>query len=161
MSLAEQIELVQLITGNQQVNQKLVAFYLTAAENFILTYCGICTLPPALQQVQVQIAAKMLMEQTTIGSSGMQQGSVGSETGAIAGLGDGNQSVSYVQNKGMAASFSYDEQSIIDAFGSILNRYRRFTTDGKNKSLGTRRPGGFNELDHYTAPNVTRRREKC
>jgi hypothetical protein len=160
MSLQEQIDMVKLITGNQQSDSKLVAFYLDAAASFIKAYCGICTISPQLEQVQVQIAAKMLTEQTKTNADGSQSGAVGSGIAAVGSLSDGNQSVSYVQTAGATASFSYDEASIVAAFGNILNRYRVFKTDSGCRSAGVRIPGGCNELGYYTTPDI-RRHKRC
>lgn len=155
----DELALVKALTGLTNLDDTIAAFYLSQAEQFILDYCGIDTLPKQLQGVKVQIASKMIQENTT---SGGAKGSAGEVKGTVSSLSDGNQSVSYSSGAAASASFTYDQASIVTAFGYILNRYRKLKHDGRicrciDKDMGIRRPGGNNELDYYTTPNVTRK----
>lgn len=152
----DELATVKAITGLANLDDTLAAFYLAQAEQFILDYCGICSLPKQLQGVKVQIAAKMIAENVSADGTA---GSAGQVKGSISSLSDGNQSVSYSSGAAGTASFTYDQASIVTAFGYMLNRYRRLKHDGclhRPTHLGTRRPGGRSELDYYTTPNVSR-----
>ena len=158
-AVMDELSLVKTISGLTTLDEALAAFYLSQAEQFILDYCGLEALPVKLQNTKVQIAAKMIKENTT--DSGTK-GSAGQVQDSVSSLSDGNQSVSYGASKGQVASFTYDQQSIVDAFQFVLNRYRKLKHDAFvcRQPEGSRRPGGISEVnrkDYYTTPNVVRK----
>ena len=158
----DELALVKALTGLTNLDDTIAAFYLSQAEQFILDYCGICSLPKQLEGVKVQIAAKMIRENTSEDGS---KGSAGEVKGTVSSLSDGNQSVSYSSGAGSSSSFTYDQASIVTAFGTMLNRYRKLKHDGglcryRDEQMGIRRPGGKSEADFYTTPNVVRK-SKC
>lgn len=146
----DQLELVKTLTGLTNLDSDIAAFYLSLAEQFILDYCGIETLPNQLVAVKVQIAAKMIQENT---SQSGTKGAAGEVKGAASSLTDGNQSVSYQLGGEASASFTYNQASIVSAFGYMLNRYRKLKHDG-HVCDNNKRGKQVSEVEMYRTPTT-------
>lgn len=115
------IQVIKQLAGNPEIEDTLVAFYLTSTTDWVKSYCNIEEIPRELNTTLIEITAKRIRANTAGNKSvigeGMKQ---------IASITDGNQSISYVA--GQAVAFT-SEEDILKAYGHILNRYRRLVVD--------------------------------
>ena len=119
MTEPEMIELVRTLSGNNEVDERVIAFYLNSTKNFILSYCNIDKIPEGLEPT--------LIEMTALRIRANVQGAevkVGEGLKQVASISDGNQSISYQAGVTSGKSFVSDED-LVSAYGNILGRYRR------------------------------------
>lgn len=119
MTELEMIELVRTLSGNNEVDERVIAFYLNSTKNFILSYCNIESIPEGLEPT--------LIEMTVLRIRANVQGAevkVGEGLKQVASITDGNQSISYQVGATSGKSFVSDED-LVSAYGNILGRYRR------------------------------------
>jgi len=114
------IELVRTITGNNEVDDAFISFYLQSSEDFIKAYCNIDTIPAGLKTTYIQIAALKLNANVSGNTA-----SLGTGVKSVGSITDGNQSISYASGSS-SKTFTSDED-FVASFGSILNRYRKMT----------------------------------
>lgn len=112
------IELVRTITGNNEIDDAFISFYLQSSEEFIKAYCNINTIPAGLRTTYIEIAALKLNANV----SG-NKASLGTGVKSVGSITDGNQSISYASGSA-SKSFTSDEDFAL-AFGNILDRYRK------------------------------------
>ena len=128
------IEMIRILTGNNDISADFISFYLDSTEKFIKSYCNIETIPEGLKPTYLEITALRVKANTNGGQAALGEG-----VKAVASVTDGNQSVSYAS--GVAGSKSFiSEEDIVASFGYILDRYRRLVTSkGPCETLGSRR----------------------
>lgn len=128
------IEMVRLLTGNNEISDDHIAFYLNSVENFILGYCNITTIPSQLKPTLIEITA-LRVRASANGSKAV----IGDGIKSVSSLSDGNQSVAY-----QAGTFKQfvSNDDIILGYGNILDRYRKMVVDRKPT-----RPPGAREIN--------------
>lgn len=128
------INVVRALTGNNELSDDVIAFYLNSVENFVLGYCNIKVIPKELKPTIIEIAALRVRANSNGGNAAIGEGikSVGS-------LSDGNQSISY-QAGGSGFKQFVSNDDIIAAYGNILDRYRRMVVDSpRHRPPGARK----------------------
>lgn len=127
------IETVKALIGNTTLSDDLISFYLDSTERLVKGYCNIKAIPEDLKPTLLEMTA-LRVKANTNGS----QGAIGEGLKAVAGVTDGNQSVSYVTGQ---ASYSFaTEADLLLAYGTVLDRYRRLVVKSPRicKTLGSR-----------------------
>lgn len=119
MTDIDMIALVKTLSGNSEVSDDVIAFYLNSTRKFILSYCNIEKIPEGLEPTLVEITALKVKANT----SGAEV-KIGEGIKQVAAMSDGNQSISY-QAGAMAGKTFTSEEDIIASYGTILGRYRR------------------------------------
>lgn len=119
MTDIEMIALVKTLSGNSEVSDDVIAFYLNSTRKFILSYCNIEKIPEGLEPTLVEITALKVKANT----SGAEV-KIGEGIKQVASMSDGNQSISYTVGA-MAGKTFMSEEDIIASYGNILGRYRR------------------------------------
>lgn len=128
------IEMIRILTGNNDISADFISFYLDSTEKFIKSYCNISTIPEGLKPTYLEITALRVKANTNGGQAALGEG-----VKAVASVTDGNQSISYAS--GVTGSKSFiGEDDIIASYGYILDRYRCLVTNKKPcRTLGSRR----------------------
>ena len=116
------IALVRTLTGNNDISEDVIAFYLDSVENFILGYCNLKAIPKELKPTLIEIAALRVRA-----NSNGSNAAIGEGIKSVGSLGDGNQSISYQAGGGFKQFVSNDD--IILAYGSTLDRWRNMVID--------------------------------
>lgn len=111
------IELVKALTGNNEISEDVIAFYLDSVEKFVLGYCNIKTIPKELKPTLIEITALRVRA-----NSNGPNASIGEGIKTVGSVSDGQQSVSYQAGATFKQFVSNDD--IIAAYGSTLNRWR-------------------------------------
>ena len=125
------IDTIRTLTGNNEISDDFIAFYLDSAENFIKAYCNIEVIPEQLKPTLIEIAA-LRVKANSSGS----QAAIGEGIKSVASVTDGNQSVSY--QAGQFKQFVSDDDLIL-AYGNILDRFRRMVVNRPvERPLGAR-----------------------
>lgn len=116
------IALVRTLTGNNDISDDFIAFYLDSVENFILGYCNISAIPKELKPTLIEIAALRVRA-----NSNGSNAAIGEGIKSVGSLGDGNQSIAYQAGGSFKQFVSNDD--IIAAYGSTLDRWRNMVVD--------------------------------
>ncbi len=119
MTDIDMIALIKTLSGNSEVSDDVIAFYLNSTRKFILSYCNIEKIPEGLEPTLVEITALKVKANT----SGAEV-KIGEGIKQVASMSDGNQSISYLAGA-MAGKTFTSEEDIIASYGNILGRYRR------------------------------------
>lgn len=128
------IEMIRTLTGNNEISDAFISFYLQATEDFVKSYCNIDSIPKGLKSTVLEITALRVKANSNEGDSALGEGikQIGSIT-------DGNQSISYVGGATAGKQFT-SEEDFIAAYGNILGRYRRMVVDKTSqRNAGARR----------------------
>lgn len=128
------IEVIRVLTGNSEISDEFIAFYLESTRDFIKSYCNLDRLPDELSRVCLEITALRVKANASGSSSALGEGikQVGSIT-------DGNQSISYSVGGAGTKGF-VSEEDFVSAYGHMLDRYRRMVVERPCKRhLGARR----------------------
>ena len=116
------IALVRTLTGNNDISDDFIAFYLDSVTNFILGYCNISVIPKELKPTLIEIAALKVRA-----NSNGSDAAIGEGIKSVGSLSDGNQSISYQAGASFKQFVSNDD--IILAYGSTLDRWRKMVVD--------------------------------
>lgn len=116
------IALVRTLTGNNDISDDLIAFYLDSVKNFILGYCNLKAIPEELKPTLIEIAALRVRA-----NSNGPNAAIGEGIKSVGSLSDGNQSILYQAGAGFKQFVSNDD--IIAAYGSTLDRWRKMVID--------------------------------
>lgn len=128
------IETIRVLTGNNEISEQFIAFYLDSTEKFIKGYCNIETIPEDLKPTLLEITALRVKAnakgaEATLGEGVRQVGSIS----------DGNQSVSYTAGGAGTKSF-ISEEDFVSSYGYMLDRWRRMVVNRPvGRHLGARR----------------------
>ncbi len=128
------IETVRTLTGNNDISDAFISFYLQASEDFIKSYCNIDTIPDGLKTTLLEMTAMRVKANSNGGQAALGQG-----VKSVASMSDGNQSIGYAIGGSGTKSF-ISEEDFVAAYGDILGRYRRMVVDKKpcEKTCGSR-----------------------
>lgn len=127
------IETVRVLTGDNDISDAFVSFYLDSTEKFIKSYCNIETIPDELKPTLLEITALRVKANTSEGKSALGEG-----LKSVASVSDGNQSVSYGTGSSGSKSF-VSEEDFVAAYGYMLDRYRRLVVNKRPcRTLGSR-----------------------
>lgn len=131
------IEAVRALTGNNEISDAFIAFYLEAAGDFIKSYCNVDSIPSGLKTTYIEIAALKVTANTSGANASL---GVGIKT--IGSISDGNQSIGYALGGAGSKTFVSNED-FIAAYGDILGRYRRMVVDRPftHRGVGARNVG--------------------
>ena len=117
------IEVVRMLSGNNDISDEFVAFQLTRTKELLLTYLNVPELPDGLHSIYLEIAAFKLNANAKGGSANLGGGSKD-----VASVSDGNQSVSYSSRSASSIDWNNDA-AILQAYADILGRYRRMVVN--------------------------------
>lgn len=128
------IETIRVLTGNNEISEEFIAFYLDSTEKFIKGYCNIETIPEGLKPTLLEITA-LRVKANSKGS----EAALGEGVRQVGSISDGNQSVSYIA--GGAGTKAYiSEEDFVSSYGYMLDRWRRMVVNRPVKRhLGARR----------------------
>ena len=116
------IDMIRTLTGNNDISDDLIAFYLDSVENFILGYCNLKAIPKELKPTLIEIAALRVRA-----NSNGSNAAIGEGIKSVGSISDGNQSITYQVGGGFKQFVSNDD--IIAAYGSTLDRWRKMVVD--------------------------------
>lgn len=128
------IETVRTLTGDSDISDAFISFYLQASEDFIKSYCNIDTIPDGLKTTLLEMTAMRVKANSSGGKPALGQG-----VKSVASMSDGNQSIGYAIGGSGTKSF-ISEEDFVAAYGDILGRYRRMVVGNKEnlKTCGSR-----------------------
>lgn len=128
------IEAIRLLTGNEEISDDFIAFWLDSTKKFILGYCNIDSIPEGLKPTLLEITAFRVKANSNGASAELGQG-----VRQVGSISDGNQSISYAAGSAGSKQF-VSEEDIVSAYGYILDRYRRMVVERPvGPFLGARR----------------------
>lgn len=113
------IEVVRTLTGNNDIDDAFISFYLESSADFIKSYCNIDEIPAGLKSVYLEIAALKVKANSSGGKATLGEG-----VKAIGSISDGNQSIGYTSGGAGSKAFISDED-FVAAYGDVLGRYRK------------------------------------
>lgn len=128
------IETVRMLTGNTEISDDFISFYLDSTEKFIKGYCNIDKIPEDLEPTLLEITS-MRVKANSSGS----KAALGEGLKAVGSMSDGNQSISY-QLGGSGTKTFISEEDFVSAYGYMLDRWRRMVVDksAPRRTLGSR-----------------------
>ena len=127
------IEVVRALTGNTEISDAFISFYLEATEDFVKAYCNIDSIPKGLKSTVLEMASLRVKANSKGSASALGEGL--KQVGSIS---DRNQSISYASGSSGSKQF-ISEEDFVAAYGNILDRYRRMVVDRKPlRTLGSR-----------------------
>lgn len=128
------IETVKMLSGNDEISDDLVAFFMESTRQFILSYCNISEIPDALRPTFLEMSTLKLKANTSGATV-----AVGEGLKSVASISDGNQSISYQAGATGGKQFS-SEEDFVAAFGNVLDRFRRMKVDSASctRTCGSR-----------------------
>lgn len=112
-------ELVRMLVNDDALSDDLVNFYLQLAEDFIKNYCHLESVPDALHNVKIQIAAVKLRANSDEGESSM-----GAGVSSVTSVSEAGQSISF--GRVTSTKNFIGDDDLITTFKDVLNRFRRF-----------------------------------
>lgn len=128
------IQAIRMLTGNTEISDEFIAFWLDSTTKFVLGYCNISEIPEGLKPTLLEITAFRVNANSQGAAAALGQG--GRQVGSVS---DGNQSVSFAAPSSGVKQF-VSEEDIVAAYGYILDRYRRMVVEKKHgPCLGCRR----------------------
>lgn len=113
------IETVKMLSGNAEISDDFIAFYLESTKQFILSYCNLDSIPEQLKPTMLEIAALRLKANTNGSESALGEG-----LKSVASVSDGNQSISYASGSASGKQF-VSEEDFVAAYGYMLDRWRK------------------------------------
>lgn len=126
------IETIRTLTGNNQISDAFISFYLDSTKKFIKQYCNIDAVPEDLKPTMLEITA-LRVKANSDGAAG----AVGAGVQHVGSISDGNQSVSFAGGSSAASYLSYED--FVSAYGYMLNRFRKLSSKGVHcRPLGAR-----------------------
>jgi len=141
------IETVRMLTGNTEISDDFISFYLDSTEKFIKGYCNIDTIPEDLEPTFLEITS-MRVKANSSGS----KAALGEGLKTVGSISDGNQSIGYQLGGGGTKTF-ISEEDFVAAYGYMLDRWRRMVVP---KSTPKRTCGSRCLHDTHPHPNRAR-----
>ena len=130
------IEAVRALTGNTEISDDFIAFYLDSTEKLIKSYCHIDAIPDGLKPTLIEMTA-LRVNANSEGS----QAALGKGVQQVGSVSDGNQSVSYVTGSTGGKSF-ISEEDLISSFSYVLDSFRRLPVSRPTCFRGARKLHG-------------------
>ena len=128
------IETIRVLTGNNDISEEFIAFYLDSTREFIKSYCNIDDIPDALRPTYLEITALRIKANASGSKSTLGEG-----VKQVGSISDGNQSVSYSVGGAGTKGF-VSEEDFVSAYGYMLDRFRRMVVNRPvGRHLGARR----------------------
>lgn len=128
------IETIRVLTGNNDISEEFIAFYLDSTREFIKSYCNIDAIPDALRPTCLEITALRIKANASGDKSALGEG-----VKQVGSISDGNQSVSYSVGGAGTKGF-VSEEDFVSAYGHMLDRFRRMVVNRPvGRHLGARR----------------------
>lgn len=128
------IETVRVLTGNNEISDEFIAFYLDSTEKFIKGYCNISSIPEDLKPTLLEITSLRVKANSSGASSTLGEGL--KQVGSVS---DGNQSISYTAGGAGTKAF-VSQEDFVSSYGFMLDRWRRMVVNRpERRHLGARR----------------------
>lgn len=117
------IETVRMLSGNADISDGFIAFYLESTKQFILGYCNLTEIPEGLKPTYLEIASLRVKAN----SSGSEV-TLGEGLKVVSSISDGNQSIGYQAGASSGKQFT-SEEDFVAAYGYLLDRFRKMKVE--------------------------------
>lgn len=134
------IQTVRLLSGNNEIDNQVIEFFLESTKQFILAYCNITEIPEGLKPTYLEITSLRVKANTSGASVALGEG-----LKIVGSISDGNQSIGYAAGASGGKTF-VSEEDLVTAYGYMLDSFRKMKT---SRSCGVLRARGSRCLHRH------------